>query len=101
MLFDSRSWPFQAGGNRAVFTTKPVVHDRLPILLVFHEVEDEWQFLCGTTNDPGDALVVSLGFMLQRDPTLAAVADLPEGWCATRDSKETEWERELDVQEDE
>jgi hypothetical protein len=100
MLFDSQLWPFQAGGNRAVFTTKPVVHDHLPVLLVSHDGDDDWQFLCGTTNDPEDALIVSLGFMLQHDPTLAEVADLPEGWCATRDSPGTQWEREFDEQDD-
>jgi hypothetical protein len=44
-----------------VFTTKPVLDGTHPILLVSHDENDDWQFLCGTTADPKDGKLVSLG----------------------------------------
>jgi hypothetical protein len=94
LLSDDTSWPFHEGKNRAVFTTKPVLQSRHPILLVTHDRDGDWQFLCGTTNRLEDCQVVSLGCLLERDRTLAGVADLPEGWRATRRTKRAAWRRE-------
>ena len=66
-----------------MFTTKPVIHDNHPILLVSHDTEGDWQFLCGTTNLPEDGVVVALGEMLKHDPSIGKLADLPEGWGAS------------------
>jgi len=94
LLSDEKSWPFQEGKNRAVFTTKPVIHDGHAILLVSHDTEGDWQFLCGTTNRPEDGMLVSLGSILQRDPSVGKLADLPEGWRAFRKSLNAPWNRE-------
>ena len=65
-----------------------------PILLVTHDADDgSWQFLCGTTEDPADARVVGLGQMYGRDATLGELADLPEGWRATRSPASGAWQR--------
>jgi hypothetical protein len=93
LLSADRSWPFHEGGNRAVFTTKPVLRDGHPILLVSHNPDGDWQFLCGTTNRPEDGQVVSLKSILELDPTIAEVADLREGWTACRRKKGTAWRR--------
>jgi hypothetical protein len=93
LLTDDTSWPFQEGRNRAVFTTKPVL-DGHPILLVSHDQEGDWQFLCGTTSRTEDVKIVSLGCIFERDPTLVQVADLPEGWTASRRTKGVAWRRE-------
>jgi hypothetical protein len=94
VLSDEKSWAFPAGRNRAVFTTKPVTQDGRPVLLVVHDDDDDWQFLCGTTNRPEDGQVVSLGCMVQRDSTLAQLADLPKGWSASRDDAAAVWRRQ-------
>ena len=94
VLSDDKSWPFHEGRNRAAFTTRPVVEDDLPILLVSHDADGDWQFLCGTTNRTEDAKLVSLGCMFERDHSLAEVADLPEGWTASRREKGAAWSRE-------
>jgi hypothetical protein len=99
VLSDDTSWPFQEGRNRAVFTTRPVLREGHPILLVSHDRDGDWQFLCGTTNRPEDGLVVSLGSIFERDRTLAAVADLPEGWRAYRGAKRAAWRREKDTED--
>jgi hypothetical protein len=93
LLSDDRSWPFHLGSNRAAFTTRPVLEGH-PVLLVSHDRDGDWQFLCGTTNRPEDGRVVSLGCVLERDQTLAEVADLPEGWTACRPAKGAAWRRE-------
>jgi hypothetical protein len=93
LLTADTSWPFHEGKNRAVFTTKPVL-DGHPILLVSHDREGDWQFLCGTTNRAEDAKIVSLGCIFERDGTLAEVAGLPEGWTAYRRVKGAAWGRE-------
>ena len=92
--YDPSAWQYQEGSNRHVFTTKPVIHGGLPILLVSHETDGDWQFLCGTTNNLDDAAVVSLGCILERDQTLLELADLPEGWEAKRKKSGGTWKRE-------
>ena len=94
VLSDDRSWPFREGANRAVFATKPVIEEGHPILFVSHDEEGDWQFLCGTTNQPEDGLVVSLGEIVHRDPAIGELADLPEGWRATRHDDRAPWVRE-------
>jgi hypothetical protein len=93
VLYDASQWPFHDGRNRAVFTTKPVIHDKLPILLVCHDADGDWQFLCGTTNDPADGAIVCLHEVLKRDQTLASLGDLPEGWQASRKDTGDPWTR--------
>jgi hypothetical protein len=88
-----RDWPFADTPNTASITTRQVL-EGAPILLVTHDEDDGgWQFLCGSTNDPADARVVGLGRMLERDGTLGELADLPEGWRASRVSADAPWER--------
>jgi hypothetical protein len=94
VLSDDKSWPFHEGRNRAVFTTRPVLEQGHPILLVTHDTDGDWQFLCGTTNRTRDGRVVSLGCVFDKDPTVGEVADLPEGWRAYRKKNAAAWTRE-------
>jgi hypothetical protein len=86
-------WPFADTPNTASITTRQVL-EGAPILLVTHDADDgSWQFVCGTTDDPADARVVGLGQMYKRDATLRELADLPEGWRASRTSTDRPWQR--------
>jgi hypothetical protein len=88
-------WPFADAPNTASITTIRVLEGQAPILLVTHDGDDGgWQFLCGTTDDPSDGRVVGLGRMYARDPTLGEVADLPEGWRASRERVGAPWIRQ-------
>ena len=91
--FDPSEWPFADPMNTTAFSTSRVFGDNFPILLVTHDVEGDWQILCGTTNDPADALVVCLGCAYERDRTIGALADLPRGWMAWRDTADAPWIR--------
>jgi hypothetical protein len=49
-------WPFEDPANTAAITTRLVLDDGAPILLVTHDLEDGgWQFLSGTTGGTTDA----------------------------------------------
>ena len=88
------TWPFTNPPNTAVFTTVHVLERRLPITLVTHDAEDgAWQFLCGTTNDDADGRIVGLATVLDLDPTVAQLADLPLGWRAQRGRPGDPWHR--------
>jgi hypothetical protein len=92
VLSHDPSWPFHEGKNLACFTTKQVLAGS-PILLVSHDEEGDWQFLCGTTNEPSECVLVCLREMLARDGTIAQVADLPAGWMAERPNVGAAWIR--------
>lgn len=93
VLSVDKTWPFHEGKNRATFTTRQVIEEDHPILLVSHDVDGDWQFLCGTTSRSEDAKIVSLGSALKLDPTIAELADLSEGWRAERPDVKSPWRR--------
>lgn len=81
----SKEWPFDDPPNVITITTRRVLEDDYPILLVTRDADDGcWQVLCGTTNEPDDGRVVDLGCMFERDPSIGQLADLPLGWRAWR-----------------
>ena len=91
---NNTDWPFADPPHVATITTSKVIEEGHPILLVTHDADaGMWQFLCGTTNNPKDGRVVGLSCMLERDASIAELADLPLGWRAWRKSPETAWER--------
>jgi hypothetical protein len=89
------NWPFADPRNIAVFTTADVLRLRHPILHVSHDEEDgAWQFHAGAQQtSASDALVVALSEMVEHDPTICEVADLPCGWYAERDRIGSAWRR--------
>jgi hypothetical protein len=93
--FGGRRWPFADDECAEALTTIRVLDDEAPILLVSHDGDDGmWQVLCGTTNEPEDGRLTCLGCLLELDPTLAELADLPRGWEAFREDVGAPWQRE-------
>ena len=92
ILGDGIDWPFHEGKNRSAITTRQVLEGH-PILLVSHDEDGDWQFVCGTTDDEEDGRVVSLKEILKLDGSIAELADLPVGWEASRDTPEKPWQR--------
>jgi hypothetical protein len=79
--------------NVAVLTTNSVLAGR-PILHVSHDEEDgAWQFHTGETISVEDARIVSLKRIIDLDPSVLSLADLPLGWVATRSEIDTAWQR--------
>jgi len=88
------AWPFADPPDTRAFTTRAVLEDGLPVLLVTHDDDGDWQFLCGTTNEPDQARLIHLRHVLEIDQGLVALADLPSGWIARRAAVSTTWMRE-------
>lgn len=86
--------PFRDPPDVATFTVRQIISGNKPILFVNHDAEDgSWQFLTGSPLDRSDALLVGLAEMLRHDATLVELADLPEGWQASRKHKGADWQR--------
>lgn len=93
-------WPFDQPPNCATITLKSIIFGGAPILHVSHDADDHgWQFLDGGNVEISNAAVVALAEIVELDPSVFAIADLPIGWCAKRVSKTDNWERapRLDV----
>ncbi|WP_235905665.1 hypothetical protein [Tautonia marina] len=87
-------WPFADPPDTAVFTLDRVLDGETPVLLVTHDADDEsWQFLDGEHVFEEDARVVALGEIVQLDPTLLDLADLPLGGFAWRSGPGDPWNR--------
>lgn len=89
------NWPFRDPPNVAVVVNRRIVSEHDWIAYVSHDEPDGgWQFHNkGSAPTEVDALVVSLREILQLDPTVAELSDLPLGWHAQRESKASPWHR--------
>ena len=85
------NWPFDQAEDVAAITTRQVLREGHAILRVVHYSDDHsWAF---TTDDPKNGLVVGMGCIVEQDPTLLSIADLPPNWGACRDAPGSAWER--------
>ncbi len=82
---------FSEPKNIAVYTSRQVANEDYPVLEVYHDEEGDWQFLCGTTDNPDDAIVYSLEAMLNKDKTLNDLFHLAVGYKAVRETFDSEW----------
>lgn len=69
-----------------------VFRDDRPVRLVSHE-DGDWQFLCGEADHNDDGHLVGLEHLIERDPTLSEVLDLPLDWDAEREDPGKPWIR--------
>ncbi len=94
MSESSPEWKFDQEPKVGAVTTRQVLDDSSPILLVIHYGDDcSWAFLCDTTEDETDSRMVTMEQMVKLDPTLEDIADLPPGWIAYRDFVGDEWDK--------
>ncbi len=86
-------WPFDQPPNCAVFTLRRIAEGFDPILFVSHDLDDHgWQFL-GLDGGPfQEAAVIGLAHILELDPGIRCLADMPPGWCAWRQSWAGAWQ---------
>jgi hypothetical protein len=88
------SWKFSDPPHTGVFTTKRVMSDTDPVTRVFHTVGDgAWEFHGPDESDPEEIAYVCFHHIVDKDPTIAELADLPVGWCAWKDVATGEWRR--------
>ncbi|OCQ99991.1 hypothetical protein BCD64_02605 [Nostoc sp. MBR 210] len=85
-------WLFDDPPNVAVITTLQVIEGK-PILYVSHDEEDGvWQFHTNETFRDSDAKVVSLRRIVELDPSVTQLANLPLGWIAVRSGLGEIWQ---------
>ena len=90
-------WPFDQPRTAAALSLARITPGGGPVLLVVRDADGGgFQFLDGSDCTAKDARVVGLGRMIDADPTLRGLADLPPGWRAWRRSVNDVWVREPD-----
>jgi hypothetical protein len=77
-----------------VFSSHRVMDRDLPVLLVFHDENGDWEFLSSYEESAEEIVLVHVSHLLEFDPSLQRLADLPAGWKAWRESATAEWIRE-------
>lgn len=87
------SWAFEDPPNAAAVTMRQIVFESQPVLLVVRDADGGWQFLTGGPFEVTDGLIVALKNIIEQDPSLAELADLPSGWEAVRESQGAAWDR--------
>ena len=92
-LFNKRKtneFPFNDSPNTACIVCHHVL-DNDPILYVSHDEDGMYQFLCGSNHDVQDARIISLLEAYHLDHTIGLLKDMPIGYCAIREDKESDW----------
>jgi len=77
--------------NKPVFTTRFVIENLSEIIYVVHDKDDDWQLFSKEDAGEQDARVVSMGEILNIDPTIEEILWIPEGTEAWRDGIGKEW----------
>lgn len=81
-----------------VVTSDYVTQAGLPVLYVCRQVDEmdeTWQFHCGNGDcSMAHMQLVRLDTILGFDDKLVALAQLPAGYCATRESVDAQWKVE-------
>jgi hypothetical protein len=90
---DTAGWPFAVPDETRVFASVRILREGLPVVLVSHDADGDWQFACGTTGEEMHAAIACLGCLVEADPTLADLADLPPGTLAWRLDADDPWTR--------
>jgi hypothetical protein len=91
---NNSDWKFEASPDEVVVTSIHITNLTKPILLACHySGDDGWAFLTGEEFSMDESQLVSLKNILQLDPSLEGIADLPPGWSAQRQSVGGCWNR--------
>jgi hypothetical protein len=86
-------WPFSAAPETITLVTRPIFGGD-EIAFAYHDWgEDGWQFLPNRPTTTSEAMLVSLREVYERDHSIAEIADLPNGWMASRSGPGAPWER--------
>jgi hypothetical protein len=92
--FTTGNWPFDQPPNCAVISLRHIIRRKQPILHVTHDLDDHgWQFLGLDDARMEDAVVVCFAEIVELDPTLRELADMPPGWHAWRPTQNHPWRR--------
>lgn len=86
-----KPFPFSENPKTAVFVCCHIAGRSADILNVTHDLDGDWQFLCGKTHSASDGRIASLEEVFRLDPTVGKIADLQNGRSAERKTYKAEW----------
>ncbi len=89
--FKKVAWYEEKSNKQIAFTCCHVIEENKPILYVKHDVQGDWQFLCGGNHTIEDARIISLDEALKIDIGLCKLLNLKCGQIAVRESEKSEW----------
>ena len=90
------NWKFSDLPHTGVYTTKGILNGEEPILYVYHDQDDgAWQFHGPSESEAESAALVCFHHIVDKDPSIKELADLPPGWRAVREKVLDTWRREL------
>jgi hypothetical protein len=97
------AWPFDDPAETPAFVCRHVFARTAPILVVVHEGDGDWQFLCD--QDHGESSgeqpeVMCLEDVLALDPAVAEIGRIGPGQTATRLSSRDPWQVHDDLEAD-
>jgi hypothetical protein len=87
-------WNFPDPPHTGVYTTKRISNGEETILYVWHEENGDWQFHGARESNAESAALVCFHHLVDKDPSLKELRDLPGGWRAWRESVSTPWVRQ-------
>jgi hypothetical protein len=76
---------------KPVITTKYVVKNGSPIVVVYYDEDGDWQFFGKERFNEKDAFVISIQQILDIDNSLVNLPDLERGQQALRSDKNADW----------
>ncbi|MFZ6758630.1 hypothetical protein ACO0K9_15610 [Undibacterium sp. Ji50W] len=87
---------FDISYDTVVITSTYVTAEKMPLLYISHDFDEEegdvWQFHCGNGDYTANRMqLVRLETIINLDPTVIDVADLPVGYGAKRLSIDQPW----------
>jgi hypothetical protein len=92
------NWKFLDPPHTGVYLSETVHNGTEAVTYVSHDAEDgAWQFLGDSMSDGGGPVLSCFHHPVDRDPTLAELADLPCGWYAERNKPGEPWIRKQHV----
>lgn len=91
-------WPISAQADEDCSTVKDIVDGVMPILSALYDLDAcRWCFMTNEEILPMECVEAPLKDIVERDPSLLHLADLPPGWIATRESLRSPWIYEAPV----
>ena len=88
-----KEYKFNEPENTACFTCEHIFNGERNILFVTHEVEGDWQFLCGQEDHTSkDIKIISLKQVTEIDESVNYLYEMPLGIGSERKNIECEWE---------
>jgi len=87
-------WKFADSPDRQVFVSRPVSTKEEDVTYVSHDAEDgAWLFMGEALANDDVPVLLRLHEVVDEDRSLEELADLPAGWCASREAPGKPWER--------